>query len=692
MDKNKVLIVENELIVSLDIKNRLNSFGYCVTDTVTGSHGALESVVNNPPHIVIMDIRIDGELDGISTAAQIKHEYNIPVIFLTAYSDDEIIEKAKRAEPAGYILKPFKERELVAAIDSALYKHRLETDLQEKQKWFQAILRSTGDAIVALNGKGYVEFMNPVAERLTGIDSDDAIGVKAEKILIFKDRQEMVYSEAEGNLFQDETLFEAKLMNRISGQYNHVSGNIAHINNESNSCEGRVLAFRDISNMQELFQKINYQSSHDSLTGLINRKNFIQKLSEIIERAKQERSLHGLLVLGLDRFKVINETCGHIAGDDLLRKISYTLRTNDTLCETVIGRIGGDEFGILFSDKNFDEIKLLSRRIRKTICDENFIWGERVFPVKASFGLVPITETSHNHHLVLAAADDACSLAKEKGGDKIEIYNQKDTVFDQRRGEMQWISRLKRAMERDQLVLYYQEIESSGIRKPEEPRKIEILVRIKEDDNTIISPGDFINSAERYGLMPDIDRLILKKSMEACRTLLDNTSVKDRFIFSINISGTSIPDETLPDYIKSMFKKYNVPPELFCFELTETAAITNLSVARNFINNLRELGCTFALDDFGSGFSNFAYLKNIPVDYLKIDGVFIRDMLDDPINKAMVESINNIGHIMNMNTVAEFVKNSEIKKALIELGIDFLQGYEINKPTPIEHLTGVKEL
>jgi diguanylate cyclase (GGDEF)-like protein/PAS domain S-box-containing protein len=427
-------------------------------------------------------------------------------------------------------------------------------------------------------------------------------------------------------------------------------------------------------------ETLSYHASHDNLTGLINRHEFERRVERLLETVSYNDSEHALCYLDLDQFKIVNDTCGHIAGDEMLRQLSNILRDvvrhRDTLA-----RLGGDEFAILVEHCSIDDAHRVVKSIQEAIQDFQFIWEGHSFKVGVSMGLVAINNTDLNLTELLKAADTACYIAKENGRNRIHIYQIDDTEIIQRQGEMQWVERLHEAIEKDLLTLYVQEIISLAKNKD---KHYEILVRLNDKKGNIILPGTFLPAAERFNLITKIDRWVIKKAFSV---LLENPDFTENLNFiSINLSGQSITEEEFHAFIIKEMLDSLIPPEKICFEITETAAILNLNIASQFISKMKLLGCRFALDDFGSGLSSFAYLKNLPVNFLKIDGMFVKDISDDPIDHAMVKSINEIGHVMNMQTIAEFVENDEIKGMLKEIGVDYAQGYGIGKPKLFEDL------
>jgi diguanylate cyclase (GGDEF)-like protein len=419
-----------------------------------------------------------------------------------------------------------------------------------------------------------------------------------------------------------------------------------------------------------------YQATHDSLTGLINRDEFERRLVEAINVARSNKEEHVLCYMDLDQFKVVNDTCGHIAGDELLKQLTVLLhrkiRKSDTLA-----RLGGDEFGILFLDCKLYKAKQIIYVLRNAINEFRFAWGDKSFEVGVSVGVVSINRESGGVTEILSAADSACFAAKDLGRNRVHIYEPDDKVLSQRRGEMQWLPRIRDALENDRFQLFFQKF--VPIQKSGSKYNIELLIRMLDDDGNIVPPMAFLPAAERYDLMPAIDRWVIDYAFSHLQQY-QRENMHDNYLWTINISGQSLSDENFLDYVQAKTQQYDIRPALVCFEITETVAVSNLSDATHLITALKETGFYFALDDFGSGLSSFNYLKHLPVDFLKIDGSFVKDMLEDPIDYAMVESINQIGHILGLKTIAEFVEDTETLQKLKELKVDYAQGHAIHKP------------
>ncbi len=445
-----------------------------------------------------------------------------------------------------------------------------------------------------------------------------------------------------------------------------------------------LIVCEDITEQKKLSEKLSFQASHDSLTGLVNRREFEQRTNSAIKESYKNPGLeHALFFLDLDQFKIINDTCGHLAGDHLLRElvsiINPLIRQDDTLA-----RIGGDEFGILLKNCALNQAAYIADQIRKKIHTYKFIWGEKELGVGVSIGVVPISNNTTNITIAMNNADAACYIAKESGRNKTHIYKQGDKEIATRHGEMAWVNKIQEALNNNQFILMAQAI--SNVKNPDlDTMHFEILIRMLDENDNIIAPEKFLPAAERYNLSPKIDRWVVNNTFEWLSQNKKQLAALD--LCSINLSGNTLSDDSFSEFLLQQFSHYKIPSEKICFEITETAAISNFDVAQRFIHSFsNELRCKFSLDDFGTGLSSFAYLKNMPVDFIKIDGQFIKDIINNPIDMAMVRSINEIGQIMGKKTIAEFVENKQILKQLQLIGIDYVQGYHIAKPVPLDQI------
>jgi len=427
---------------------------------------------------------------------------------------------------------------------------------------------------------------------------------------------------------------------------------------------------------REAEEALRYMAYHDALTDLVNRSEFERRLESALISAREAGKTHSLLYLDLDQFKVINDTCGHAAGDELLRQIalllSGCLRERDTLA-----RLGGDEFAVLLEVCPLEYAREIGESLRQSIRDFRFSWRGKHFSIGVSVGLVSIDAESGGLADVMSCADTACYSAKDMGRDQLQVYNRQAGEASRLHGQMRWVTRIRDALEEDRFVLYHQPIVSLAD-EDDSGTRCEFLLRMLSSDGTLVPPGAFIPAAERYNLIAEIDRWVVR-NVCACLSRSDGPAQ----LCFVNLSGQTVGDKDFMSFIHEQFHRYDIDPSRICFELTETAAITNLKNAVRFVRDIKAEGCSFALDDFGAGLSSFAYLKAIPADYLKIDGGFVRSMLEDPMDNAIVHAIHQIGKVAGMRTIAEFVEDDAVRSRLRTVGIDFGQGFAIAPPRPI---------
>ncbi|MCH8504998.1 MAG: EAL domain-containing protein, partial [Ectothiorhodospiraceae bacterium] len=452
---------------------------------------------------------------------------------------------------------------------------------------------------------------------------------------------------------------------------------------ESDGAPVVLAVCEDITEARKLSEELSYQAAHDALTGLYNRREFEKRLDQAIREVRDHRREHALMYMDLDQFKVINDTCGHVAGDELLRQLCAVLQQRISRRD-VLARLGGDEFGVLLERCSAANAARVAESVRHAIADFQFVWGDRTFGLGVSIGVVPITAASADINDVLSMADTACYAAKDQGRNRVHIYREDDVELARRQGEMQWVSRIRHALVEERMRLWCQAIQPLHSVSGDQAGKLhyEILLRMIDERGEVVAPGAFLPAAERYTLASRLDRWVVLSTL---RWLTENPeTLAGMALCAINLSGRSLGDEEFLEFLLGELEHCAVPASKLCFEITETAAISNLSAATRFIRRLKSLGVSFALDDFGSGLSSFAYLKNLPVDYLKIDGMFVRDVVEDPIDFALVKSINDIGHVMGKRTIAEFVESDAVVEKLRTIGVDFVQGYWIGKPQPID--------
>jgi diguanylate cyclase (GGDEF)-like protein len=432
---------------------------------------------------------------------------------------------------------------------------------------------------------------------------------------------------------------------------------------------------------REFVARLSYQASHDALTGLVNRREFEVRLGSALDRLSHQPGEHSLMFLDLDQFKVVNDTCGHAAGDQLLRQTSALLQEN-LGSSGLLARLGGDEFGVLLRHCDAGAAVAMAERLRLAVQELRFVWNGCAFNISVSIGLVHVAEAGAIEE-TLRAADMACYMAKEKGRNRVQVYHPSDTELVQRVGEMAWVQRIRNGLDEQRFCLFAQEIRALNSDEPHHSR-VELLLRLRDEDGKLIQPGSFMPAAERYGLMPLIDRWVIRNAFALLADRLSSSAPDQLSSCAINLSGATFGDDDFVEYVRRQFAIHRVPPGMICFEITETSAIANIPSAKRLIQALKKLGCRFSLDDFGTGMSSFSYLKHLPVDFIKIDGSFVTEMLNSKMDRAMVEMIVHIAKVMGKSTVAEFVESDEVVAALREIGVDYAQGYGIGKPAPFE--------
>ncbi len=559
---------------------------------------------------------------------------------------------------------------------------RSEAELFREKERAEVTLQSIGDAVITTDAEGRIDYLNPVALRLTGWRAEEVAGQPVASLM--RITGEHTGTEIEHPVvrcLRENRIVELpphSVLACSGGRSLPIADSAAPIHDRGGRTIGAIMVFHDVTYARQLERELSYHASHDALTGLCNRRQFEIALDQALEDAAAEGREHALCYLDLDQFKVVNDTCGHGAGDELLRQLSGRLATK-VRDSDVLARLGGDEFGVLLYGCDARRACAIAEELRGTICEFRFSHKEHRFQVGASIGVVAIHAGTGTVADVLGAADVACYAAKERGRNRVHLYQPDDRELQERRGEMHVVSTLQRALQDGRLRLFSQDI--VALSEQARPGHRELLVRLVDDGGRLLAPMSFIPAAERYDLMPAVDRWVLGA---ACRFLAGTEGADGGGVWAINLSGQSLGDEAFLDYAARTVREARVAPQRLCFEITETAAIAHLGRASRFMNVMRGMGCRFALDDFGSGLSSFGYLKQLPVDYLKIDGTFVRDMAEDTIDHAMVEAINRIGHVMGLKTVAEFVEDEAALNAVRALGVDYAQGYWVASPRPVE--------
>ena len=559
---------------------------------------------------------------------------------------------------------------------------KTEEQLFFEKELAQTTLNSIGDGVITVDKDYLIQTINPVAEMLTDAKEQDVIGKNI--LTIYEGESPKQRSKINKNLDSTDiqhSLFDFTLTKKDGTKF-EVEHTIAPIIDDNRTVLGAVIILRDVTEVRTMEKRLSYQASHDALTGLINRREFELRLKQTMRNAQTENMAHSICFLDLDKFKIINDTSGHAAGDEFLKQISKTIQSQ--LRQTdVLARLGGDEFAIILDSCSIHQAKVICTQIIKQIKETRFSWGKNSFESGASIGIVPITEVTASVSEVMSSVDAACYEAKDKGRNRIQVFEPDNAEYIKHQAETSWIQRIKTAITDNNFELYCQEIHNINPEYPT-PKTVELLIRLN-DDNQIILPSSFIPTAERYNLMPVIDEWVISNTFNFIESYNEKHHTDIRV--AINLSGQSLSEDSVLNLITTKLRKNKqLKKELICFEITETAAIANMSKATEFIANVKQMGCKFSLDDFGSGLSSFSYLKNMPVDNIKIDGIFIREIHNDPTNKIFVESIHNISKIMGIKTTAEYVENEEILECIKSIGIDYAQGYHLSKPVPVKSL------
>ena len=573
---------------------------------------------------------------------------------------------------------------IVAIHDISKHKES-EAALHEEKKRAHVILTSINDLVASTDINGIVDYATPSFTDYLGWTPEELMGKNFFKTVNFIDEEigdslkdpisVCLQLNQHLRLTQPLTVWSRKGEKHFS-----VELTIAPIHDKNKTnITGAVIALHDISDLRILTEKLTHQATHDSLTGLINRVEFERRVAASYLTAERDGDTHIMAYLDMDRFKIINDTCGHAGGDALLKQITpiiqNTIRSSDTLA-----RLGGDEFGILLNNCTAEKAKIILTQILDRIREFKFYWEDRVFDVGMSMGMVEITSASSGLSDIFNSADSACYVAKEQGRNRLHVYKPDDNALISHKGGMQWFTRLNHALENDNFVLYFQPIKKLNMNRNIPDIRGEFLLRLKDTEtDTLISPGLFISAAERYQLMPAIDGWVIRNIFRSISEISKSINIADS-IFTINISAQSISEEYYTTFISNIKNEYEINPKNICFEITETGAFTNINLAIEFMLELKKMGFHFALDDFGSGISSMANLKILPIDIVKIDGEFIKSISKDSTDQIMVTSIVQICRAMKLHTIAEYVETDEVLSILKKKGVTYVQGFKIAKP------------
>ncbi|HUO83356.1 MAG TPA: EAL domain-containing protein [Gammaproteobacteria bacterium] len=683
MATNTLLVTANSTAVDT-IKSELAKVAgapYKLTIASTLNE-ALARLAAGGIEVVLLDL-VMPDYQGVATFLRLYPKAgDVPVIALVEKADEKLGVKVVEKGAIDYlIIEEILANLLVRTLRYATERTHSLLALKASETKFRELYMNVNAGVFQSTPDGKILSANPAMIKLLGYDTEDELlGVDiARDLYMYPDDREKWSEE----MARNGQVRNAELVLRCKDGRKMVVLESSRVVRDPG---GKIMYYEgtvtDITEAHELSSQLSYDASHDALTGLINRREFETRLKRVLERSHIDSSEHAVCYLDLDQFKIVNDNCGHIAGDELLRQIGAILHEKIRAGDTV-ARLGGDEFGILLEHCNRENSLEVAHAMQQAIEKYQFVWGTNSFSIGASVGLVTITKTFRRLTEVLSAADAACYAAKDLGRNRVHIYKEDDSLLLRRAGEMQWVARVQSALNDDRFHLVAQPI--VGLSDAHVgTQHYELLLRMRDEKGRVVPPGAFLPAVERFNLALRLDDWVVGHAFEVIARSLPQVGAEGRFF--INLSGDSIGDKHFLPMLLRRLESSKVPPQRVCFEITETAAIANLVQANKLIAALRQIGCQFGLDDFGSGVSSFAYLKALAVDYLKIDGVFIKSLADDPVDFEMVRSINDIAHVMGKLTIAESVESEAVLAKLQAIGVDFAQGYVLGEPMPVEEI------
>lgn len=540
-------------------------------------------------------------------------------------------------------------------------------------------LRSLGDGVVTMDPAGRMTFINVLAEHLTGWTQAEALGKRLNQVVTLKDEGGQPYAvpELESSGFAASPLTARTVLVRRDGHEISIEGTFAPMVADDRSLVGTVLAFRNVTVARKVAAELSHQATHDPLTGLANRRVLEKRIVQALKNVDVGGSGHALLYLDLDQFKAVNDTAGHLAGDELLRQLSGLLKQH--LRESdILARLGGDEFGVLLENCDAEHAQIVAEKLRATVQQYAFAWKGRAFELGVSIGLVNIRDRSLTLTDILSRADESCYAAKAEGRNRVHVYSPDERAQAEHHNEQEWVREIGAALREGRMFLCSQPVVPAASRGEDATASAhqEVLLRLRAANGAIVPPMAFLPAAERHQLMPMIDRWV-------AGTVLDTLDQRRDQRYAINLSGATLLDESFLQFLRERIQSLGVPAQQLCFEVDERVVVANLARATEFAAQLRRIGCRVAIDGFGSGMSSFSYLKRLKVDYLKIDGALVQGVVNDPVQYAMVESINRIGQLMRVRTVAQFVEDEATREAMRAIGVDYVQGFGVGRPQPL---------
>lgn len=683
----RVLIVEDDLDFAESLSDLLIPHRYEVRVS-TDPDGALCELGRFEADVAFIDLRL-GRTDGLDLVSTLQHRRpKLLCVIMTAYASVETAVSALHAGVYDYLVKPFHPDALLALLRRACErieleetKIRAERALELSRRRFRDFAEASADWFWETDAELRISYLSSCSKCSGEGDEASLLGRSIDEVFLKRIEDTELWAKQVNELARRRLLgeFEIGWPHGIEAQrVLRITGKPVFDAREA-FCGYRGTA-RDVTEAHRLSTELTYQASHDPLTGLVNRREFERRLRQALSGARSRDWEHALCYLDLDQFKVVNDTCGHVAGDELLRQLGVVIqeqvRKRDTLA-----RLGGDEFGVLIEHCTLSQAGRVADVIRKAVEQFRFRWEDKSFSLGVSIGLVPINAQSESISSILSAADAACYAAKDRGRNRVHVYEENDEELSRRYGEMQWVSEITSALETNRLRLYCQPIVPLYADRPAGAH-YELLLRLEGPQAQLIPPGAFLPAADRYNLSVRVDHWVINRAIELIGERPHH--LESLFLCCINISGPSLGDDELRRHVMDALGRNPGLAQKLCFEITESAAMTNLPSTTGFIRSLRSLGCKFALDDFGIGLSSFAYLKTLPVDFIKIDGIFVKDIAKNPIDLSMVRSINDIGRVMGKKTVAEFVESDAVLQKLKGIGVDYAQGFVLGEPMPLQ--------
>ena len=564
------------------------------------------------------------------------------------------------------------------------HRKSLEVSLSRSKRQAQYTLESISEGVITTDNDGRIDYMNRSAESLIGTSRDDAAGHRIGELFKLVD-------DADRRPLGDPVERCLAMRRRVNmgrravlvtsdGEHEHsVEITASPVRGPGSSVAGSVVVIHDVSELRGLTRQMSYQATHDPLTGLINRREFERRLDEAMDTAHAEEAVHMLFYMDLDRFKAVNDSCGHLAGDNMLREVAALIK-DQVRDSDFVGRLGGDEFGALLVGCPIDKARQIAEDVCNAIAEYRFVWKDKIFNIGISIGLVEISHVSGSLQDVMSAADSACYVAKQNGRGRVHVYSARDEAVARERGDIQWLRELQSALHEDSFELAVQPILSMTTGVTSGPA-VEVLIRMPDERGRAGTSAEFLKPAERYQLMPQIDRWVINAALAA----ISNGEIKlpGHRSVAINISGQTLGDEAFLGFVVDALDRTGVVPTAICFEVTEQAILSNVQHAQRFIEVLHGIGCEFSLDDFGSGLGSFSSLKHLPIDYLKIDGTYTRNLESDLVNQEMVAAMIKLARTMEFRVVAEEVEHQEDFDWLRDVGVDFVQGNFVDPPATL---------